>query len=399
MGLTKFIDNHIDEEVVNIDDSFLDILNNLHEVITYKTLDHRILWANKTTLEEFNLSMNQIKGEYCYELFHNRNRPCRNCSAIYSANTGEISEKPSKTPDGRSFLIKSYPVKNDQNKVIGVIEIALNTTQQHILQEKLKYNELKNDFFANLSHEFKTPLNLIFSGLQMLDFKAENNGHANIYSKYTQTIKQNSYRLLRLINNLVDITKVDSNAYELNMQNYDIVSLIKNITSSVKEYAQNQLKHLYFNSEIEKKVIACDPFNIERVILNLISNAIKFTDEGDEIIVNIYDKMDKILISVKDTGIGIKEIKQKIIFERFGQADKTLTRNSEGSGIGLSLVNAIVKMHDGEIKLKSEYEKGSEFIIELPVRLLSTEKVKQEKKKIRHNIIDKIDVEFSDIYF
>ena len=167
---------------------------------------------------------------------------------------------------------------------------------------------------------------------------------------------------MKLINNLIDITKIDSDSYDLNLQNHDIVKLIEEIVFSVEEYANRKRIELIFNSEIKEKVIACDLFSIKRIILNLLSNAIKFTDEADTIEVNICDKEGSIFISVKDTGIGIPKDRQKIIFERFGQADKSFTRNSEGSGIGLSLVKSLVEMHGGKIRFKSEYGKGNEFI-------------------------------------
>ena len=110
---------------------------------------------------------------------------------------------------------------------------------------------------------------------------------------------------MKLINNLIDITKIDSDSYDLNLQNHDIVKLIKEIVFSVEEYANRKRIELIFNSEIKEKVIACDLFSIKRIILNLLSNAIKFTDEADTIELNIRDKKGSIFISVKDTGIGI----------------------------------------------------------------------------------------------
>lgn len=114
-------------------------------------------------------------------------------------------------------------------------------------------------------------------------------------------------------------------------------------------------------------------------MLNLFSNAIKFTDKGDKISMYLSDEGDNISISVKDTGIGIPKDKQEIIFERFGQVDKSFTRNNEGSGIGLSLVNLIIERHDGEIDLHSEYGSGSEFIIKLPAQKLAQEDAERKR--------------------
>ena len=181
-------------------------------------------------------------------------------------------------------------------------------------------------------------------------------------------MKQNCYRLLRLINNLIDISKIDSGFLNPNLKNYNIVSVVEDITLSVAEYIQDKGVEVIFDTNVEEKIIACDPDNIERIILNLLSNAVKFTNAGDQITVEVMDNEDYIEISVKDTGIGIPEDKLKVIFERFRQVDNSLSRSHEGSGIGLSLVKALVDMHDGSINVNSNLGEGTEFIIKLPAR-------------------------------
>ncbi|HCJ58859.1 MAG TPA: PAS domain-containing sensor histidine kinase, partial [Clostridiaceae bacterium] len=146
----------------------------------------------------------------------------------------------------------------------------------------------------------------------------------------------------------------------------------------------------------EEKIIKCDPDQMERIMLNLISNAVKFTKPGGKISVKLTDKGSSIFISIKDTGIGIPEDKQGMIFERFRQVNKSLTRDHEGSGIGLSLVKSLVEIHGGTIYLISEPGRGSEFIIELPTNESHESHKKERAAKVRH--IERIQVEFSDIY-
>ena len=257
-------------------------------------------------------------------------------------------------------------------------------------KEKLKYSKLKNNFFRNLSHELKTPLNLIFSSLQMLELHHKDDDKSQ---KYINITKQNSYRLLRLINNLLDLSKIEDNSFNLNIQNIDIVDLVNNIKNSINPHINSENKYLRFQSNIDSKIIACDPYKIERAILNLLSNAVKFTNEGDTITVNIKEQKNSILISIVDTGIGIKENKQKIIFEEFGQIDKSLSRNHEGTGLGLPIVKSIIELHDGTISLKSQYKKGSKFTIKLPDKKINTENIEENYK----NEIDLIKLEFSNI--
>ena len=141
-------------------------------------------------------------------------------------------------------------------------------------------------------------------------------------NKHINIMKQNCYRLLRLVNNLIDITKIDSGFIELNLQNKNIVEIIENITLSTVEYAESKSRTIIFDTDVEEKIIAFDPEQMERIILNLISNAVKFTKPNDKIEVKIYDGLDNIIISVEDTGIGIPKEKQEMIFERFRQVDR-----------------------------------------------------------------------------
>ena len=217
--------------------------------------------------------------------------------------------------------------------------------------------------------------------------------------KYMDIMKQNCNRLIRIINNLIDVSKIESGYFDLKLTNNNIISLVENITLSVVEYAESKGIELIFDTEVEEKIIACDLDAIERIMLNLISNALKFTEPGGKIFVNIFDKEDRIIISVKDTGIGICQEKQGIIFERFVQGDKTITRKQQGSGIGLSLVKSLVKLHKGDISLKSKLGEGSEFIIELPVTLVEgSDKEAKLKRMSYEDNIEKVQIEFSDIY-
>lgn len=267
------------------------------------------------------------------------------------------------------------------------------------IDEILEYDKLKTEFFANISHELRTPLNLILSTMQLLDFRMKD-GMVELeqMKKNHKIVRQNCYRLLRLINNLIDITKIDSGYFSIDLKNHNIISVVEDITLSVAEYVKNKNIELLFDTDIEEKIMACDPDQIERIILNLLSNAVKFTRSGGKIAVNIFDKGENIVITIKDTGIGIPRDKIDMIFQRFRQIDKSFTRNHEGSGIGLSLTQSLVKMHKGEITVKSEYGMGSEFIINFPVSVLEHEECKICNNDNKNNHVESINIEFSDIY-
>ncbi len=271
------------------------------------------------------------------------------------------------------------------------------------LKQALKYDRLKTEFIANISHELKTPLNIILSIVQLFELKKR--GNENIDSitgkRYLQVVTQNCYRLLRLINNLIDISRIDVGHLKMNFGNYDIVKIVEDITMSTVEHIESKNLKLIFDTEIEEKIIGVDRENMERIMLNLLSNAIKCSNENGTIWVNIYDSGDFIEISVKDNGVGIPEEMQERIFERFVQSSPLFTRTYEGSGIGLSLVKALVDAHGGKIRVESKVGVGSEFVVSLPNRLSKKDPTFLQSKLIednKSNNVERIKIEFSDIY-
>lgn len=264
-----------------------------------------------------------------------------------------------------------------------------------------EYEMLRTEFFANISHEFRTPVNVLYSALQMVDLKMQNitkEDNLEVVNKYIKTMKQNCNRLIRLVGNLIDITKIDAGYLKIELENINLVSVVEEITLSVAQYVENNDIELIFDTEFEEKIIACDSDMIERIVLNLLSNAIKFTPSQGRIMIRIYGAEKGIKISVKDTGIGIPVENQSFIFEKFIQVDKSLSRNKEGSGIGLSLVKSLVEMHKGNIYVISEYGQGSEFIIELPDYTVDKPVRNMNYADFDNEKIERINIEFSDIY-
>ncbi len=317
------------------------------------------------------------------------------------------------TLDGKIINVEvaAVPFKND-GKCYNLV-VARDITDKKIAEklkekiqkeetkrkEALQYENLRTEFFSNISHELRTPLNLILGCIQLIELndKCNNKNEENIH-KRIKIIKQNCYRLLKLVNNLIDITKMDSGYLSLNLNNYNIVSVVEDITLSIIEYTKQKGISLIFDTNIEEKIIACDVDKIERIILNLLSNAIKFTDAGGSIKVIVKDMNEKVRIIVKDTGIGIPKDKISQIFDRFRQVDKSFTRNHEGSGIGLSLVKSLVNMHDGKIYVNSEEGRGSEFIIDIPSKIIEGNQTEVKTDNLSKNYVERINIEFSDIY-
>ena len=266
------------------------------------------------------------------------------------------------------------------------------------LRDKEKLDLMKNNFIANLSHELRNPLNIIISTIQLFDLYLKQNKivlkDPTIKNKF-EYLKNNSNRLLKLVNNVIDITKIDAGFFNISKDNYDIVSVVENLTLSTVPYAEYKDITLIFDTDIEELYCLFDKDNIERVILNLLSNALKFTPANGNIFVTLTYNSKYLSISVKDTGIGIPREKQKFIFDRFSQLDTDKYSKGKGSGIGLALIKSVVELHNGHIEVNSLPGVGSEFIVILPIY-----KVKNltEQNGSSSDSIQKTNLEYSDIF-
>ena len=282
--------------------------------------------------------------------------------------------------------------------ITKMTEYKRNEAKNKKLYQMAKEREqLKTDFIANMSHELRTPLNIITSASMLLEMKS--NKEETVSSEYIldklSHINQSSNRLRRLINNLIDISKFDSGFFECKCKNENIVYVVEDIVHEVVDYAKEKNIELIFDTEEEEIISFIDKEKIERVILNLLSNAIKFTNENGKI--EVYMKSDNnfIYISIKDNGIGISKEKIDHIFQRFYQVDNLLSRGSEGSGIGLCIVDEIIRMHGGKINIESEINKGTTF--EIVLNVSKSNFIDKEEEKTDRNIKDIVKVEMSDI--
>lgn len=254
-------------------------------------------------------------------------------------------------------------------------------------------NKFKTEFLSNVAYDIKKPINKIFETNNNL---IENKGKYNSenINNHTRLVKQNCYRLIRLLKNIEYVSRIDNGTCTLELRKCDIVKLLENIVKISKTYTDKKGIDISFKSEVNKKILSLDIDKVEKIILNILSNAIKFTDTGGRIDINLYMENEQVCISIKDTGIGIPKDKTEVIFENFEQLDTTLSRGCEGTGMGLSVVKKLANLNNIKINVESELNKGSEFIITLPNNIVS-KNIKLQDKFAQD---EKIDIEFSDIY-
>ncbi|MGV8981022.1 ATP-binding protein [Clostridium sp.] len=281
-----------------------------------------------------------------------------------------------------------------QEILIVIIDV---TTEIKSTIDMKKTVQSQGEFLVNISHDLKTPLNVISATAQLVNMyckRGELDKNKNSFIKYIDSINQNCHKLSKMINNIVDLSKIESGFFKLNVSNNNIVEVVEDIVMSVTNFTDSKGLNIIFDTDIEEKTIACDPEKIERVVLNLISNAIKSTEVGDEIFIQVKDKNEFVEISVKDNGIGIEAEHLNIIFDRFKQVGNSLSRNAEGTGIGLNLVKSIVELHGGSIYVESEIGKGSKFTVILPSgkalheNMIYKSKVKSPDESIKVELSD-----------
>ena len=300
--------------------------------------------------------------------------------------------------DNREYDITLLKV-DDLSKLIyikDVTEINMNMKTKMEYEEYLKEEILKNEFYSNISHELRTPINLIFSALQLNEYYLNNN---NILAtrKNNTAIKQNCLRLIRTINNFIDANKISEGYLNLNIKGYNIVSVVENITLACVSWTDKIHNTLIFDAEEEEIPVRCDKDAIERIMLNLLSNSVKYGKENEEILVFVDTEKDEVFIHVRNEGYMIDEEILPYIFDRFTKLNKSLNREKEGSGLGLFLSKELLKLQGGTIRVECNKEIGTEFIITLP-KAYHDEVLEEEEAFNMDLMSEKVETEFSDIY-
>ncbi len=255
-----------------------------------------------------------------------------------------------------------------------IVSIRRYELNRILVRKKAQYlselDTMKTNFFTNITHEFRTPLTVILGMTDNLKSSVENLP-LNEANKSLDMIQRNGETLLRLVNEMLELAKLESGKLALHPRQSDVIPYVKYLCESFHSYAQENQINLVVYAEIDHLVMDFDSKKLETIILNLLSNAIKFTQPGEKIIVHLNQSLisnnEFLIIKVKDTGIGISEENLIKIFNRFYQIDISSTKHSEGTGIGLSLTKELVELMHGTINVKSTLGKGSEFTVHIPI--------------------------------
>jgi PAS domain S-box-containing protein len=385
------------------------IIDGTDNPVFLKDRKGRNVIANRATGLAMGATVDQLLGKTELEIYNDKQWAkaiMDTDNRIMDSNTAVSVEEIVPTPEGlRTYLSNKSPWRDANGEVIGILGIAHDITLRKTMELQLekqageleKKNRLITDFFTNISHEFKTPLTIILSAIEMTEMKMkgiefENKGRV---TKNLVIMRQNAHRLLRLIVNLLDVTRIDAGFLQVNLQDMDIAGWMGKLIGTVEDFAANRGITVTLNDDSEIQSMPMDGEKLDRIMLNLLSNAIKHTSKGGHISVTLSDTVDKIMITVADSGEGIPDDKKNLIFDRFRQVDTSMTRTSEGSGIGLALTKSLVELLHGRIWFESRFGEGTIFNVEFPTV--------QMDRKCKMPVIDglalkrKVEMEFSDI--
>lgn len=366
----------------------------------------RLIYANDDLLSKINISDKELligmKIETLIESIESqdyiKNRvlssdyvnPNKNIKVVYRFN--KFSDKLKEL----EFYLVDYGINNQIVYIREITEINKYNKVAKIYDSYLKEDEIKSEFYSNISHELRTPINIIHSALTVNEMYLNENNLESL-KKNNNVIKQNCLRLIRTINNFIDANKASEGYLKANKKIYNLVEIVENITSATKRYVEKINNSLVFDSVCEEIYIPIDVDMLERIILNIISNSVKYGKKNKELKVNIYTNKKCVYIIIKNYTTAIDKENEKYIFDKFTSVNKSLNRKKEGSGLGLFLSKEMVELHGGKISFKSNKKNGNRFIIELPIESnLKKYPIGDDFEIV--TLEKKVDIEFSDIY-
>ena len=383
---------------------FRTVIDGISDLIYLKDKQSRFLMMNSAVASFFEKPQNELLGKNETEFFDDKELGrivMENDRRIMESGKEEVIEEAS---CGKVFLSKKIPWTDSRGKILGLFGISRDITETKKVSDELKAytkeledkNTLIDHFLLNLSHEFRTPLSVVLMAVEMMGYHiGQKEPDITKLTDIFKSVTKNSYRLYKLINNLLDFTKIEAGAMQPTFADMDITENLRTLVACIQAYDYKRPVNITLEIPEGALNAACDAQIFDRIVLNLVSNSLKNIKDNGHIAISLNCLDGILILKVIDDGPGIPDDKQDIIFDRFRQVNTSLARSSEGCGLGLSLTKSLVHLLNGTIGFKSALGEGSEFIVELPVPQ------KDEKRKCAEvdtlMIKQIIEIELSDI--
>ncbi len=282
-------------------------------------------------------------------------------------------------------VVRAYQQLRESNELLKCKNQELEAQRQQIQLQNLELIEasrLKSKFLATISHELRTPMNIIIGFSQhLLGVKSEKLSEKQ--TDMVQRILNNGKHLLMLMNEVLDFSKLESGRLDLNPQIFDLSQVVNSTVTEMRSLAEIKKLFVTVENDLQNPVLFNDPLRLRQILTNLLSNAIKFTQSGG-ISISLQElPKNRVLLAVRDTGIGIQSTDIEKIFEAFRQVDEGTNRRYQGTGLGLAIIDALVQMMEGKINVESKLGEGSLFEIELPRQISSST---QKSSSLKHSL-------------
>ena len=344
----------------------------------------RITYANNIAEKWFG-PFHRIGGKFCWEVYK-INESEKECASLEALRTGETAHRDIsmhlENGDQKFFYIIASPVKEKSGKIRQINEIVIDVTERKKAEETRLENlrleaadKTKSEFLANMSHELRTPLNASIGFSELLKMGLVGK-LTEKQEEYVDHILTSNQFLLTLINDILDLSKIEAGKIELVLDKMSVPVIIKETLSLIKEKAMMHNVLLETEFDLELGFIEADKQRFKQVLFNLLSNAVKFSKkEGGTVTITAKKEGDMVKISVSDTGIGIKEENVGKLFHKFEQLESGISQKYGGTGLGLAITKQLVELHGGRIWAESIYGEGSTFMFTLPLE------VKKEENK------------------
>lgn len=356
------------------------IMNNTNSGLAYITTDYIVQWENISICSASVSHKAYKQGEFCYHSVHGRNTPCENCVMARTFQSRQMEQMKHSFDNGNTVEIFATPVFRDDSSMDGIVIRIDDVTEREQIFKELQdakalaeqSDKLKSAFLANMSHEIRTPLNAIvgFSGLLADTISAEEK------KEYLNIINVNNDLLLKLISDILDLSKIEAGAVELKYEDFDLSDYFNDMAASMKQRVTNPNVCLTTENPYPYCKVRLDKNRIAQIMTNYVTNSIKYTPKG--FIEMGYESVGSgIRLYVKDSGIGIQDEKKDKVFHRFEKLDEF----AQGTGLGLSICKAIAESMGGSVGFESEYGKGSHFWAILPCVI----EIENEKKPVKHS--------------
>jgi len=348
--------------------------DSITDMISIHDKNFKITRVNKALADAFKKEPKELIGKICYELFHGTKQPCPNCPHMWSLKTQKPATLELFEPRlGIHLGISTSPIFDENGEAMSSVHIAKDITERKLAEEKLKeaneklkeYNQLKDEFVSTASHELRTPLSVIMGAIRLVLDEIP----GKIVEEQREVLslaKENVQRLSRIVDSLLSISKIESGRLELQKVIINICDLIRSTVSDYQPLAQEKGVHLDCEVPKEGVNICLDPDRIEEVLINLISNSIKFTTKGGWVKVSCREQEGEVLVSVQDSGVGIAKEDLPKLFDKFTQFGRKAGPGEKGTGLGLAIVKKLVQMHGGRIEVESQVNEGTTFTVSLP---------------------------------